>query len=126
MRKLTKIVIPALMAATVFGGAGTASAQSYGGNRAYPERHATPGRAEAIRNQLDQLQRRIERNDNRDRISEREAAGLRRDIWSVREQFRRFNRDGLNNREFRALQNRIDNIRGRLHVERNDRDGRRW
>lgn len=134
MRKLTKIIIPALIATTALGAAGTASAQSYGGNsyggHSYDSQHdgarGTPGRAQAIRSQLDDLQRRIERNDNRDRISEREAAGLRRDIRSVREQFRRYNRDGLNNREFRALQVRIDNIRSRLRVERGDRDGRRW
>ena len=129
MRKLIKIVIPALMAATMFGAAGTASAQPYAG-RAYPERaygnqHATPGRAEAIRAQLDDLQRRIERNDRRDHVSGREAAGLRHDLRSVREQFGRFNRDGLNDREVRGLQNRIDNIRSRLHMERADWNGHR-
>lgn len=129
MRKLPKIIIPALIAATMLGAAGTASAQPYGGpitaGHAYPERHSTPGRAQAIRAQLDELQRRVERNDRRDRISGRESAGLRHDIASVREQFRRFNRDGLNNREYRGLRNRIANIRSRLHMERGDWKDRR-
>lgn len=124
MRKLTRIFVPALVAASILGGAATANAQPYPQDRF--DRHATPARAETIRSQIDDLQRRVERNDRRDNISAREAQGLRRDIWSVREQFRNFNRDGLNDREYQILQHRIDNIRGRLHIERNDNNGRRW
>lgn len=126
MRKLAKILIPALAAAAVLGTAGAASAQPYGGPRGDWGHHQTPARAEAIRNQLAQLEMRVNRNDNRDRISEREAWGLRREIRDIREQFRVFNRDGLNNREFRVLQNRIDRAKDRLRFERTDRDGRRW
>lgn len=134
MHKLTKIMIPALAAATMLGTAGTASAQHYPAPH-YPAQsrhaeyhmgHGTPARAEAIRNQLAQLEMRVNRNDNRDRISEREAASLRREIRDVRSQLRAFNRNGLDNREFRILETRIDRVRDRLHIERSDRDGRRW
>ena len=124
MRKLTKIAAPVLAAIAVIGTSAAASAQPY------PQRdwghHQTPGRAEAIRNQIAQLERRISRNDFRDRISEREAAALRREVRDIRTQFRAFNRDGLNNREMRILETRIDRVRARLRVERNDRDGRHW
>jgi len=128
MPKLTKILVPALAIAATLGTAGAASAQPYGGydhGRDWGN-HQTPARAEAIRNQIAMLEQRVNRNDNRDRISEREAWGLRREVRDIREQFRVFNRDGLNDREFRILQNRIDRAKDRLHVERNERDGRRW
>lgn len=86
---------------------------------------STPQRAEAIRNQIENLQRDVNRNDNRDRISEREAAALRSDVASLQSQFRTFNRNGLDNREMVTLERRIQNIRGRLHVERKDHDGHR-
>jgi len=128
MSKLTKIIVPALAIAATLGAAGAAAAQPYGGNDRgrYWGHHQTPARAEAIRNQIAMLEQRVNRNDMRDRISEREARSLRREVRDIREQFRVFNRDGLNDREFRILQNRIDRAKDRLHVERNDRDGRRW
>lgn len=132
MHKLTKIIAPALIAIAVAGTSGAASAQGYPGNdRGYGHNdnrydRGTPGRAEAIRSQINQLEQRVNRSDNRDRISEREAAGLRREVRDISLQFRSFNRNGLDNREFRTLQIRIDRAKARLQVERNDRDGRRW
>ena len=84
------------------------------------------GNANAIWTQIEQLQRRVARNDYRDRISEREAAGLRNAVYQLRIQFRDFNRNGLTQREARYLQDRINQIRSRLHNERHDNDGRRW
>ena len=84
------------------------------------------GNANAIWTQIEQLQRRVARNDNRDRISEREAAGLRNAVYQLRMQFRDYNRNGLTQRESRYLQDRINQIRSRLQYERNDRDGRRY
>ena len=72
------------------------------------------------------MQRRIVRNDGRDRISEREAAGLRNAVFQLRTQFRDFNRNGLSQRESRYLQDRINQIRSRLQYERRDNDGRRY
>ena len=86
----------------------------------------TPGRSNAISSQIEELQRRVERSDDRDRISEREAAGLRRDIRNLRYQFRDYNRNGLSRNEWNVLQRRIDSIRQRLRIERRDWDNRRW
>ena len=84
------------------------------------------GNANAIWTQIEQLQRRVARNDNRDRISEREAAGLRNAVYQLRNQFRDYNRNGLNQRESRYLQDRINQVRSRLQYERHDNDGRRY
>jgi len=129
MRKLSKIIVPALLAAGVLGSAGAASAQPYGGP-GYEHRgdwgQRTPARAQAIRDQIRDLEQRVSRNDWRGRISDREAAGLRQDVRQLRDQFQYFNRNGLDNREMRTLENRIQQICGRLQFERHDRDGRRW
>lgn len=92
----------------------------------YDRDHQYRGNANAIAQQIQQLQRRIDRNDGRDRISEREAAGLRRAVSNLRLQFRDFNRNGLTQRESRILQERINWVRSRLQMERRDGDGRRW
>lgn len=84
------------------------------------------GQSRAIRQRIDELQRMVNRNDRRERISEREAAGLRRDVAQLRETYRVMNRDGLSVRESRLLTQRINAVRDRLHHERFDRDGRRW
>ncbi|MET0251131.1 MAG: hypothetical protein ABW203_03035 [Novosphingobium sp.] len=136
MRKLSKAVLAALVTTTALGAALPAQAQPYPQDRRgdrYDNNHdnrydqrRTPVRADVIRNQIAELQRRVERNDRRDRISEREAAGLRRDVYRLRDQFRDYNRNGLSNREIQVLDQQIDRIRARLHIERNDWDNRRW
>lgn len=114
MVKLNKIAAPVLAAAMLIGAVSPAMAQQ-----------RTPYRADQIRAQIADLQQRIDRNDGRNRISQRESAGLRRDVRNLQQTFRTYNRNGLNNAEVRALTARIDNIRTRLHIERRDRDGRR-
>lgn len=92
----------------------------------YDRDHQYRGTANAIATQIDQLQRRVARNDSRDRISEREAAGLRNAVYQLRMQFRDYNRNGLSQREARYLQDRINQIRSRLQYERQDNNGRRY
>jgi hypothetical protein len=137
MRKLSTIVASALVVATA-GAALPAQAQPYP-DRSWDGRHDRDGRydrydrydgyrgnAQSIRAQIEELQRRVERTDARDRVSEREAAGLRRDVYRLRQQFWTYNRNGLSQREVRYLQDRIRDIRQRLRYERRDNDGRRW
>lgn len=124
MRKLNKIVAPALLAIALAGAASPAMAQ-YRDHRGSHEQRGH-WNANQIRAQIAELDRRINRNDNRNRISEREAAGLRRDVRNLQSTFRAYNRNGLNNAELRTLNNRIDNIRTRLRIERRDWDNRRW
>lgn len=112
MPAFRKTLMPVLAAAVLFAGASEAMAR-------------TPQRAEAIRHQIEELRREVNRSDNRDRVSEREAYGLRRDIDQLQRQFRDYNRDGLSNREMRTLETRIHTLRARLHNERHDRDHHR-
>ena len=95
-------------------------------NNGYDRDNQYRGNANAIAVQIDQLQRRVARSDGRDRISEREAAGLRNAVYQLRIQFRDYNRNGLSQREARYLQDRINQIRSRLQYERRDNDGRRF
>ena len=95
-------------------------------NNGYDRDNQYRGNANAIAVQIDQLQRRVARSDGRDRISEREAAGLRNAVFQLRMQFRDYNRNGLSQRESRYLQDRINQIRSRLQYERRDNDGRRF
>lgn len=130
MRPIAKLTLAAAVALGAI-----APAQAFPGAPAH-NRHADYydgayrddnwGQSRAIRQRIDDLQRMVQRNDRRERISEREAAGLRRDVAQLRETYRAMNRDGLSVRESRFLTQRINEIRDRLHHERFDRDGRRW
>jgi hypothetical protein len=114
MHKLTKIVAPALFAVTAVGAVAPAFAAPM------------PYRADTIRSQIADLQMRVNRNDYRNHISPREAAGLRGDVARLQDQYRAYSRNGLSPSEYRTLQGRIDTIRTRLQFERHDRDSRRW
>ena len=142
MRKLGQTFIAALVAGSALGIAVPAHAQYYpqqsdgwrdrDDDRRWDrdddrrwDRNGS-GQANAIRQQIEQLRQRVDRIDARDRISEREAAGLRRAVRDLREQFRDYNRNGLSQREAMILRDRIQRIRARLQFERRDNDGRRW
>lgn len=92
---------------------------------AMPADAATPVRAQTIRNQIDELDRRIDRNDSRDTISEREAAGLRNQLDELQDLFRRYNANGLTPAEMDTLEDRIRRLWVRLGNERRDPGGRR-
>jgi predicted RNase H-like nuclease (RuvC/YqgF family) len=92
---------------------------------AIPSEAATPLRAQAIRNQIDELDRRINHSDHRDVISEREAAGLRHQLDELQDLFRSYNANGLSNAEMNTLENRIRRLNVRLANERRDPGGRR-
>ena len=143
MRTQTKFIVSAIVGSAALAAAVPAQAQSYPqyGNGDYQQsrdydndryenrddrRYDDRGQANAIRTQIEQLERRIQRTDGRDRISEREAASLRRAVYSLRQQYRDYSRNGLTRREVQVLQNRIQQVRQRIGYERRDDDGRRW
>ena len=154
MRTRTKLIISTLVGGASLAAAIPAQAQSYQQSRdryeqrddrwddrddddryerrgdryddRYDNRYNDRGQANAIRVQIEQLERRIQRTDGRDRISEREAATLRRAVYGLRQQYRDFSRNGLTQREAQILQSRIQQVRQRLAHERRDSDGRRW
>jgi hypothetical protein len=70
------------------------------------------------------VQRAIERNDSRDRISEREARSLRAEARWLRDRVRRLSSSGINHRERRELDVRIGRLEQRLRVDIRDDNGR--
>lgn len=89
-------------------------------------RYDNRGRAQALRAQIQQIEYRVQRNDGRDRISEREANALRRSVYDLRRQYDYYARDGFSQREVQILQSRIQQLRQRIGYERRDDDRRRW
>ena len=137
MRNRTKLLVSALVAGASLAGALPAQAQSYRNDNRYEQNrydnryeqrndYAYRGNANGIWQQIQQLQNRVQRTDSRDRISEREAAGLRRQVSVLRQQFRDYSRNGLSQREAQVLQQRINEVRSHLRYERRDGDNRRW
>ena len=128
MRKLTKIVAPALIAAMGIGAAAIpAQAQPYGQQdrgRHDAGRH-TPARNANIRADINGLNRDIDRAAARRTISNREATSLKRDAYQVQRLYTQYARNGLTRSETQTLQNRVDRIHVALRAERRDRDNRR-
>jgi len=78
-----------------------------------------------IRGDIAQLQNQIQRAAQRRTISQREAAGLRREAQGIRQLLNRYSRNGLSRAEVTALEVRVNRLRQRLRLERRDWDGRR-
>lgn len=112
MRAFRKTLMPALAGAVLFSGAGDAMAMSQ-------------VQTETVRHQIKELRRDVNRNLHRDLVAGREAIALRREVNLLQDQFHEYDRDGLSSRELRALENRIESIRGRLYGERHDSDQHR-
>lgn len=85
------------------------------------------GQQNAFRNymaRVDQLMYQINRLDNRDRISEREARGLRNEALQLRQRIARSGYNGLSGRERQDISYRLARLEQRIAHERRDRDGR--
>jgi hypothetical protein len=78
-----------------------------------------------IRQDINQLENRIERAADRRRISQREATSLLRDARHVRRLYRNYTQNGLTRREVADLEWRVNRVQQRLRMERRDWDGRR-
>ncbi len=78
-----------------------------------------------IRQDINELERRIQRAQQRRTISVREAQGLRREAIQIRQLYNRFSRNGLDRREVRELEQRINRVHRQLRFEQRDWD-RRW
>lgn len=123
MKKITALAASALMAATALGAVAIPSAASAQVTiRFGSPGYWTPERSNAIRQQIWNLDRRIDRAAQNRTITRREAMNLRRSVASLRNQYRVYARNGLNFQEVRILQNRVNNIRTRLRLERADWD----
>jgi hypothetical protein len=133
MKKITALAASAVMAATALGAVAMPTAASAQVTiRFGAPGYWTPERSNAIRQQIWNLDRQIDRAAQRGTLSRREAMGLRRDVANLRNQYQIYNRNGLNFQEVRILQQRVNNVRTRLRLERADWDredywrGNRW
>ena len=91
-------------------------------NRGYNNRgwQMTPQRTAMIRADIEQLDNAIARSAARRTISPREAAGLRMQARDVKRLYYGYSRNGLDRDEVYALEQRVNQIRGRLQMERRD------
>ena len=105
-----------------------ASAQYGRPNIQRPYNHHNVNR-QAINELLRDLARaenQIDRGIQRRTISYREAQGLRREAANIRQRLQRASHNGINQREFFQLRQRVNHLEQRVRIERRDRDNRRW
>ena len=122
MRKITRFIAPALVAA--LGISAIAPASAHESPRHEAARY-TPVRNASIRSDIRDLRRDVDRAAARRAISEREARGLRRDAAEIQRLYASYARNGLSKWETQTLQRRVDRVHVALRMERRDRDGRR-
>ncbi len=133
MKRITAVAASALMAATALGAVAIpATANAQASVRFGAPGYWTPERSNAIRTQIWNLDRDIDRAAQRRTITRREATSLRRDVRWLRNQYQAYSRNGLTLQEVRTLQARVNTVRTRLRMERADWDredywrGNRW
>jgi predicted RNase H-like nuclease (RuvC/YqgF family) len=123
---MRKFLISAAIAATALTAAAPAAAQ-------YGQPYAPYGNAYGYNNyghirsleaRVAQLQRQIVRLDQRNILSNREAARLRAEALDVRNDLRRAARDGFNQREANRFHQRIAQLEFRIQREARDWDRR--
>jgi hypothetical protein len=114
MNRLTKLIAPAVIASLALGAtAPVAAAPFYGAG------------AGNIRQQIAQLDRKVEQAERRHLITRQEAQRLDRLVNQVQNLHTTFARNGLSRAELRALDQRIDTVERQIDREIADRDGRR-
>ncbi|HET9639287.1 MAG TPA: hypothetical protein VFP12_08785 [Allosphingosinicella sp.] len=127
---MRKFLISALVLSTVVGVAPAAAQHggynndrgTVGWNRGGPSRQAIN---ELLRD-LQRAENGIQRSVVRRVISQREAAGLRREANMIERRLHLASRNGITGREFASLRVQVNRLEQRLRIERRDRDGRRY
>jgi len=114
MKKFTKIIAPALFASLALGAAVPASAQPW----------QKPGR-DNYSQQINQLDRQVERAEQRRIISSREASVLDRKVNQLNLLHRKLSRDGLSRSERQTMDQQIANVQRLIAREAVDRNGHR-
>ncbi|MDT9598969.1 hypothetical protein [Sphingosinicella rhizophila] len=112
---MRKAIFAIVMASTAIAAA-PASAQMW---------RLQPSVQRQIQGDINQLERQIQRAQQRRAISPREAQGLRRDALNLQRLYNRYGRNGLDRREVADLEMQTNRLRQRLRLERRDWDGRR-
>jgi parvulin-like peptidyl-prolyl isomerase len=123
---MRKLLVSVALATATIAAAVPAAAQAQGRpawNRGGPDRGQINGLIQDLNRAEGQIA--IAQRRNRDGISPREAAGLRREAQQIRQRLNQSLRGGINNREFFELRTRVNRLEQRVRFERNDRDNRR-
>ena len=124
---MRKFLVSAALVVSTAVAAAPAAAQYYPQGNRYGDQYRHGGNVEQ---QLHQIRQRIERAEDRDRISNREREQLLRQVFQVDRLYARYRRNGLTRWEMQDIQNRIQHLRQRFRWERQDdrwddrRDGR--
>jgi len=105
-----KIVASALAASLALGVAAPASAAVWNAGQ--------------LRQEINQLDRQIDRAEARRTISQREARQLDRQVDRLEDAFRAYARGGFTRYELASLNNGIDRVKSQLRAERRDFDRR--
>jgi len=114
MKKFTSIIAPALFASLALGAAVPASAQPW----------QKPSR-DNYSQQINQMERQVDRAEQRRLISSREASVLERKVYQLNQLHRKLSRDGLSRGERQTLDRQIDNVQRQIARETIDRNGHR-
>lgn len=132
---MRKFFIATAVATSAFAAA-PAAAQYYPAPQPVPYGYGQPGygynyqaQDRLIRSYIaraDQLRNRVERLDSRDRVSEREAARLRREATQLQQRVRAYAQNGLNGRERQDLDYRFAQLQQAIRSERFDGNDRRY
>ena len=120
---MRKFLISAAVAAatlTIAAPAAAQYAQPYGNAYGYNNY----GQVRALQARVDQLQRQIRRLDQRNILSNREAARLMDDSRDLERRLHRSARNGLSPGERYAVETRLRNLE--IRIQREARDGNRW
>lgn len=129
MRKFliaTAASVSALVAASPAAAQYYPAPQPYGYGQGYG--YGYNNNQNAVRNfvhRVDQVRYHIDRLDNRDRISEREARSLRNEAHHLRNRVLRSGYNGLSGRERQDLNIRLARLEQRVRYEARDGDNRR-
>ena len=122
MRKF--LISAALMASTVAVAAPAAAQWAPPPPQGYAYGYNNYGQVRRLQVRIDQIQRQINRLDQRDILSEREARRLRNESRGIEYRLRVASRYGLNGRERYEIERQIARLE--RHVYREARDGNNW
>jgi predicted RNase H-like nuclease (RuvC/YqgF family) len=124
---MRKFLISGAVAATALTAAVPAAAQ-YGQQPYAPYGQAygynNYGQIRSLEARVVQLQREIQRLDQRNVLSNREASRLRAEAYDIRNDLRRAGRDGFNQREASRFHNRVAQLEVRIQREARDWNNR--
>ena len=109
-------------AAAQFSQRGYDNRRGYG----YGQGRADRQQVQMLLQQVERIEQRIQRSYQRRAISGREAQRLSREATNVRQRIYNAGRDGLSQREFFVLRERVQRLQHHLREERRDGDNRRW